>query len=108
MVTRSEIAAALGYTPYSSYNPAAYLTIPALAPYALTSSVPVASSLTPVMDGTAAVGVATSWARGDHVHPTLSSAVMTANFLTWMASLPTTLPASSGKAWNNGGMPCVS
>ena len=40
-----------------------------LAPYALTSSVPVASTTTPLGDGTAAVGTGTTWARADHVHP---------------------------------------
>ena len=40
-----------------------------LSPYALTSSVPLASSTVPVMDGTAAVGAGTTWARADHVHP---------------------------------------
>ena len=34
------------------------------------SSVPSASSTTPIVDGTATTGVETSWARGDHVHPT--------------------------------------
>ena len=37
------------------------------------SSVPSASSTTPVVDGTATTGVETSWARGDHVHPTDTS-----------------------------------
>ena len=32
-----------------------------------------ASTTTPVMDGTAAVGVGTTWARSDHVHPTDTS-----------------------------------
>ena len=40
-----------------------------LAPYALTSAVPVASSTTPAMNGSAAVGTGTTWARADHVHP---------------------------------------
>lgn len=34
---------------------------------------PVASSTTPVMDGAAAVGSGTTWARADHVHPTDTS-----------------------------------
>lgn len=29
-------------------------------------------------------------------------------FAAWMATLPTTLPATAGVAWNNGGMPAVS
>lgn len=44
-----------------------------LAPYALTTSVPVASSTTPLMDGTAAIGTGTTWARADHRHPTDTS-----------------------------------
>ena len=41
-----------------------------LAPYALVTSVPLASTTTPAMNGTAAVGTGTTWARADHVHPT--------------------------------------
>ena len=36
-------------------------------------TVPSASSTTPAMDGTAAVGTATTYARADHVHPTDTS-----------------------------------
>jgi hypothetical protein len=39
------------------------------ASYALAANIPVASATTPIMDGTAAVGTATTWARADHVHP---------------------------------------
>ena len=49
------------------------VTIPAgasIAGYATTASVPVASTTTPIIDGTAAVGTGTTWARADHVHPT--------------------------------------
>ena len=46
----------------------------ALQNYALSSSIPVASSSTPANLGTAAVGTSTAYARADHVHkkPTLS------------------------------------
>lgn len=37
------------------------------------ANVPAASGAAPAMDGTAAAGVATTWARGDHVHPTDTS-----------------------------------
>lgn len=37
------------------------------------ADVPSASSTTPAMDGTAAVGTGTTWARADHVHPTDTS-----------------------------------
>jgi hypothetical protein len=50
-----------------------------LAPYALTSAVPVASSTTPLMDGTAAIGTGTTWARADHVHPSDTSRYAASN-----------------------------
>jgi hypothetical protein len=37
------------------------------------AALPAASSATPLMDGTAAVGTGTTWARADHVHPTDTS-----------------------------------
>ena len=50
---------------YATSNPSGYQTAAQV-----TAAVPVASSTTPVMDGIAAVGVGTTWARADHVHPT--------------------------------------
>ena len=41
--------------------------------FAQKSEVPGASSTSPQMDGTAAVGTETTWAHGDHVHPTDTS-----------------------------------
>lgn len=41
--------------------------------YITSASVPSASSTTPKMDGTAAVGTETAFARGDHIHPTDTS-----------------------------------
>ena len=38
----------------------------------------------------------------------VNSANFTANFISWMQSLPTTLPSSPGVAWNNGGVPSLS
>ena len=38
-----------------------------------TSDIPSPSNTTPLMDGTAAVGTGTTWARADHVHPTDTS-----------------------------------
>ena len=66
-------------TKYDASNPSGYQTAAqvtaSLAPYALTTSVPVASSTTPLMDGTAAVGTGTTYARADHVHPTDTHAI---------------------------------
>jgi hypothetical protein len=59
---------------YPTSNPSGYQTAAnvttALAPYALTSSLPPASTVLPIIDGTAAIGVSTAYARADHVHPT--------------------------------------
>ena len=49
---------------------------------AVTISVPTASSTTPAMDGTAAVGSETTFARGDHVHPTDTSRAATSTVTT--------------------------
>jgi hypothetical protein len=72
-LTSADVTGALTFTPYNATNPSGYQTAAqvttALAPYALTSAVPVASTTTPLADGTAAVGTATTWARADHVHP---------------------------------------
>lgn len=42
-----------------------------------TASIPQATSTSPKMNGTAAVGSETTWAKGDHVHPTDTSRVPT-------------------------------
>ena len=43
------------------------------------SSVPSATTTSPKMDGTAAVGSETTWAKGDHVHPTDTSRAPTSH-----------------------------
>ena len=55
---------------YATSNPSGYQTAAQV-----TAALPVASSTTPVMDGIAAVGVGTTWARADHVHPLASQAI---------------------------------
>jgi hypothetical protein len=50
-----------------------------LAPYALTTAIPAASTTTPLMDGTAAVGTGTTFARADHVHPSDTSRYAASN-----------------------------
>lgn len=57
-------------------------------------SVPTATTTTPKMDGTAAVGSETKWAKGDHVHPTdTSRAPLASPALTGTPTAPT---ASAG------------
>jgi hypothetical protein len=50
-----------------------------LGPYALTANVPAGSNAAPAMDGSAAAGTASSWARGDHVHPVDTSRYAASN-----------------------------
>jgi hypothetical protein len=50
---------------YAASNPSGFQTAAQV-----TAVLPVASTTTPLMDGTAAVGTGTTWARADHVHPT--------------------------------------
>ena len=45
----------------------------------VTAAVPAASSTTPVIDGTATIGVSTTFARADHVHPTDTSRYAASN-----------------------------
>lgn len=40
---------------------------------AVSAAIPAASATAPKMDGTASAGTATTWAKGDHVHPTDTS-----------------------------------
>jgi hypothetical protein len=66
-----------------------------------------ASTVTPAMDGVAAVGTLAAWARGDHVHPTDTSryaATNPSNFQTAAqvtASLAAYLPLSGGTLTGN-------
>lgn len=53
-------------------------------------SIPAASSTAPKMDGTAAAGTGTTWARADHVHPTdTSRAPLASPALTGTPTAPT-------------------
>jgi hypothetical protein len=85
---------------YAASNPSGYQTAAqvttSLGPYALTSSVPVASSTTPLMDGTAAIGSGTTWAKADHVHPVDTSRYAASNPAGYItsASIPGSLPPS--------------
>jgi hypothetical protein len=78
VLTSADVTTALTYTPYNATNPAGYQTAAqvaaALGPYALTSSLPVASSTLPLIEGTAAIGTSTAYARADHVHPATTGA----------------------------------
>lgn len=59
--------------PTQSGNSGKFLTTNGSALSWETVSQPAATSTTPAMDGTAAVGTETTWAKGDHVHPTDTS-----------------------------------
>ena len=59
-----------------------------------------ASSTTPLIDGTAAVGTGTTFARGDHVHPTDTSRAPAAG-----SSSITTLGTVTSGTWNGSNIP---
>jgi hypothetical protein len=59
------------------------------------SLVAVGSAVLPLMDGIAAVGTGTAWARGDHVHPTDTSlAPLASPALTGTPTAPNVIPAN--------------
>jgi hypothetical protein len=63
------------------------LTITTAGVLSLSSTLPVASTTTPLMDGTASVGTETAYARGDHVHPTDTSRQAASAILTSVAAV---------------------
>jgi hypothetical protein len=74
------------------------LTLPGNAASALQAvplqQVPVASSTTPAMNGTATVGAGTTWARADHIHPTDTSRAS-------VASVTAAGAAAANNVWRN-------
>ena len=59
-------------------------------------SIPVASITTPLMNGIAAAGAGTTWARGDHVHPTDTSLATNAALASTNANFANYLPLTGG------------
>ena len=72
--TSLDVTTALGFTPYNSTNPAGYQTAAQVsAAISAIGAPPAPSSTVPAMDGSPAVGTATTYARADHVHPSDTS-----------------------------------
>jgi hypothetical protein len=67
-MTSADVTGSLGFTPYNATNPSGYQTAAQV-----TAVLPVGSSTAPLMDGAAAIGAGTTWARADHVHPSDTS-----------------------------------
>ena len=68
------------------------------ARFAEKTDVPAATSLTPEMDGTASAGSATTWAKGDHVHPTdTSRAPLASPAFTGTPTAPTPLSSDNSQ-----------
>lgn len=66
---------------------------------AVNVEVPTASTSNPLMDGTASAGSSTSWAKGDHVHPTDTSREAAANKASTLDPTSTTeFPTSKAAA----------
>ena len=60
-----------------------------------------ASTTTPKMDGTAAVGTEKAFARGDHVHPTDTSKANAADLTSHTGNTTVHITAAERTAWNN-------
>jgi hypothetical protein len=73
-LTSADVTNALTFTPYNATNPAGYQTAAQVA-----AAIPASSSAAPIMDSVAAAGSATTWSRGDHVHPTDTSRYAASN-----------------------------
>lgn len=90
VLSATDVSTALSFTPYNAANPASYITAAALPP---------AATVAPLGDGTATAGIATSFSRGDHVHPTdASRAPVASPALTGVPLAPTaTVGTSTGQ-----------
>jgi hypothetical protein len=90
-MTSADVTGSLGFTPYNATNPAGYQTAAQVS-----AALPVASSTTPLMDGTVAIGTGTTWARADHVHPSdTSRAPLASPALTGTPTAPTAVPGTN-------------
>jgi hypothetical protein len=68
------------------------------AKFAEKTDIPTATSLTPEMDGIANAGSATTWAKGDHVHPTdTSRAPLASPAFTGTPTAPTPLSTDNSQ-----------
>lgn len=63
-------------------------------------TLPSASSTSPKMDGTAAVGTGTTWARADHVHPTDTTRAAASDLTTHTNNTTVHITAAERTAWN--------
>lgn len=64
------------------------------------ATLPSASSTTPKMDGTAAVGTGTTWARADHVHPTDTTRASASDLSSHTGNATVHVTAAERTAWN--------
>lgn len=64
------------------------------------ATLPSASSTSPKMDGTAAVGTGTTWARADHVHPTDTSRASASDLSSHTGNSTVHVTAAERTAWN--------
>lgn len=68
------------------------------ARFAEKTEIPQASSTTPAMDGSPSAGVGTTWAKGDHVHPTdTSRAPLASPEFTGTPTAPTPLSSDNSR-----------
>lgn len=63
-------------------------------------TLPAAATATPKMDGTAAAGTGTTWARADHVHPTDTSRAAASDLTSHTGDTTVHVTAAERTAWN--------
>lgn len=83
--TNKKLTKTKGGTTSDVWTPATVASSGSYADLSNKPSIPSATSTTPKMDGTAAVGGETTWAKGDHVHPTDTTRVPTSRTINGLA-----------------------
>ena len=100
LIAKGDITYALAFTPYDAANPVGYQTLGQV-----TTRINAAIAAIPPSGGGAGLTSAQVDAK---IAAALAAASFGAAYLVWAASLPTTLPAVRGVAWNNSGVITVS
>ena len=111
LIAKADVTYALQFTPYDATNPLGFQSAAQIAgilgayPTTTVMNTAIAASratvpLVPLLATVAQTGLYTDLSGRP---PAFSTA-----FILWFNALPTTLPGTSGVAWNNGGVPTVS
>lgn len=92
-LSSADVTTALTFTPYNATNPSGYQTAAQV-----TAVLPVVNTATtPLVDGTAAIGALTTYARPDHVHPTDTSRYAATNPSGYQTAAQVTTALAAGQ-----------